>query len=336
MSRAGWAVAEAPLRICDVGGWTDTWFAGHGVVCTLAAGPGVHVRVERSAAAGRVELHVPGFGDRYTFAPSDPPGRHPLLEATLRCWAPPGVGLVVDVRSHAPLGLGAGGSAAVVVALVAALQSLAGDTAEPDDIARAAFEIETVELGWQSGVQDQLAAVYGGANVIVMDAYPQASVRPLDVDEATWQRLDDRLVTVYLGQAHRSSDVHDRVIARLESDATVRAALEPLRVAARDAAAALEAGDLDGYAVSLVANTEAQAALEPALVSGLAHAVIDRARWAGAIAWKVNGAGGDGGSVSLLAGDDPDGLRRALGELAGVSVLDLRPWREGLVVTSST
>jgi D-glycero-alpha-D-manno-heptose-7-phosphate kinase len=336
MSRAGWAVAEAPLRICDAGGWTDTWFAGHGVVCTLAAGPGVRVRVERSAAIGTVELVVPGFGDRYSFALGDRPGRHPLLEATLGRWARPGDGLVVDVRSHAPLGLGAGGSAAVVVALVAALQALTGDVVEPDEIALAAFEVETVELGWQSGVQDQLAAVHGGANVVVMDAYPRATVRRLDVDEATWERLDERLVTVYLGRPHRSSDVHDRVIARLESDASARAALEPLRVAAREAVEALEAGDLDGYACSLVANTAAQAALDPALVSDLAHGVIERARRTGAIGWKVNGAGGEGGSVSLLAGDDPGGLRRALGDLAGVTVLTLRPWKKGLVVTSST
>jgi len=24
--------SEAPVRICDIGGWTDTWFAQHGAV----------------------------------------------------------------------------------------------------------------------------------------------------------------------------------------------------------------------------------------------------------------------------------------------------------------
>jgi len=32
--------AEAPVRICDLGGWTDTWFAEHGAVCSIAVTPG--------------------------------------------------------------------------------------------------------------------------------------------------------------------------------------------------------------------------------------------------------------------------------------------------------
>ena len=36
--------AVAPIRIADIGGWTDTWFAGHGVVCNIAVSPCVDVR----------------------------------------------------------------------------------------------------------------------------------------------------------------------------------------------------------------------------------------------------------------------------------------------------
>ncbi len=35
------AVARTPVRAADAGGWTDTWFAGHGVVCSVALGPAV-------------------------------------------------------------------------------------------------------------------------------------------------------------------------------------------------------------------------------------------------------------------------------------------------------
>ena len=28
----------APIRICDNGGWSDTWFAGHGKVCPAVLG----------------------------------------------------------------------------------------------------------------------------------------------------------------------------------------------------------------------------------------------------------------------------------------------------------
>ena len=47
-------------------------------------------------------------------------------------------------------------------------------------------------------------------------------------------------------------------------------------------------------------NTEAQAALHPDLVHDDVRAVIDIARAHGASGWKVNGAGGDGGSLTVL------------------------------------
>src|SRR6476660_2833120 len=35
----------APIRICDNGGWTDTWFAVHGKVLNIAVQPSVYVQV---------------------------------------------------------------------------------------------------------------------------------------------------------------------------------------------------------------------------------------------------------------------------------------------------
>jgi D-glycero-alpha-D-manno-heptose-7-phosphate kinase len=49
-------------------------------------------------------------------------------------------------------------------------------------------------------------------------------------------------------------------------------------------------------------NTEAQASLHPALESADARTVIDLAKANGARGWKVNGAGGEGGSMTLLCG----------------------------------
>jgi len=53
------------------------------------------------------------------------------------------------------------------------------------------------------------------------------------------------------------------------------------------------------------ANTEAQLALHPAVVGSAARTVLDLARSHG-VAGKVNGAGGEGGSVTLLLPDDPE------------------------------
>jgi D-glycero-alpha-D-manno-heptose-7-phosphate kinase len=49
-------------------------------------------------------------------------------------------------------------------------------------------------------------------------------------------------------------------------------------------------------------NTAAQERLNAALVSADAKRVIEIAQEYGAIGWKMNGAGGEGGSVTLLCG----------------------------------
>jgi D-glycero-alpha-D-manno-heptose-7-phosphate kinase len=62
-------------------------------------------------------------------------------------------------------------------------------------------------------------------------------------------------------------------------------------------------------------NTDAQRRLHGELVSEQAQAVIDIAASHGASGWKVNGAGGEGGSLSLLCGPDPErrqSMERAL------------------------
>ncbi len=51
----------------------------------------------------------------------------------------------------------------------------------------------------------------------------------------------------------------------------------------------------------MIENTEAQARLHPALISPEAASVIEIAKAHGALGWKVNGAGGDGGSLTILS-----------------------------------
>ncbi len=360
---------RAPVRVLDAGGWTDTWFAGHGSVCHLAVGPGAEVlarrRPLRKDDVATVQLHLPAFDDHYQFPLDQAPGRHRMLEAALRRWAPTNSHIEVTVSSLVPPGSGLGTSASVVVALISALQDLGGSKPRPGHVAQCAHEVETVDLALQSGVQDQVAAAFGGANFVTIAPYPRFEVRPLEVKPGTWADLCRRVLTVYLGERHDSSAIHTSVIDRLSGagpgtgavagnghgtrggtpagngggagidDGTLATSdrlMAPLRAAADQAAAALVNGDLDAYGEAMIANTEAQSALHPALVSPMARQVIDLARQNGAAGWKVNGAGGDGGTVSLLGPEEPDELQRVLATVESLTVLDLQPSPEGVRV----
>jgi D-glycero-alpha-D-manno-heptose-7-phosphate kinase len=192
-----------------------------------------------------------------------------------------------------------------------------GRRRSPAEVAAAAHRVETERLGLQSGVQDQLCAATGGACFIEVPAYPSASVTPVAVPDGTWAALDRRLLLVFCGP-HRSSAVHERVIAELTERDDAGTPLPALRALAHRARDALAAGDLAGLAEAMRASTTLQAALAPGIVSDVAEDVIDAARAAGAVGWKVNGAGGEGGSVTVLCGEAPEDRERAAQAVDGL------------------
>ena len=292
--------ASTPVRICDIGGWTDTWFGGPGRVLNLAVRPGVEVTVNAMAGRGLVQLEVSAFGDRYQVVPGDArPPRHALLEAAIDALPPPGgVDFELAVRSSVPAGSGCGTSAAVAVATLGALSAAGGKEWDRFGVARAAHTLEVAALGGESGVQDQLASAFGGINYMEIDEYPEAAVTKLE----PWPELSNRLLLVFVGRAHESSAVHRQVIGGTGVGRT--GAFDALRAAAGVARDAVMARDLAAFGEAMILNTEAQEELHPDLIGPDARRVINAARRCGAAGWKVNGAGGDGGSLTLLSSTD--------------------------------
>jgi D-glycero-alpha-D-manno-heptose-7-phosphate kinase len=135
-----------------------------------------------------------------------------------------------------------------------------------------------------------------------MFQYPHASVSQLQLPNATWWELERRLALFFLGKSHHSSRVHEMVIRGLEDAGPDCAQLQDLRVTAERSRDALYAGDFNALGQAMTENTRAQHRLHPALISLLAEQVIEIAREHGALGWKVNGAGGEGGSLTILCG----------------------------------
>jgi D-glycero-alpha-D-manno-heptose-7-phosphate kinase len=300
--------ASAPVRTADVGGWTDTWFAGQGAVCNIAIPQRVTVEVHAGAGVSDPLL------DHLVHAVGDAAGVH------------------LRVSSTVPAGSGLGTSAALCVAAVAALCSLHGRRPERSELASAAHAAE-VGSGRQSGVQDHWAAAHGGVSLLTID-YPRCRREPLVVSDDTTAGLGARLHTVCFARAHSSTELHDGVIERVRAGHGLDE-LDRMRQAAVDAAVALETGDLDAYGRALTVNHECIRRLDPRLVSNEVDEVAEAARRLGGRGWKVNGAGGRGGSMVVLGPDDADAdgaLVAMLAALDGVVVYTGSVDRDGVVV----
>jgi D-glycero-alpha-D-manno-heptose-7-phosphate kinase len=356
--------SHAPVRTADLGGWTDTWFSRSGVVCNVAVEPGITVKfllakspisgVSGQASPVMIDARMNGTSAIFELdslsqidrlreganSNDDPVnavgGIDPLLAALL-LRVPPHRNLRIRVEAGVPVGSGLGTSAAFAVAMLAGLHALHQRTPTPAELASEAHTVET-SLGLQSGVQDQYAAAFGGVRLYEFD-YPVLLGEPKEASLEATRYLDARLLTLYLGHPHSSSMVHSEVIVSLEEKRhrSNEALLAPLRDAAAAGFKALGGPNFDEYGRAMRANSSAQRALHPSLVSEGANAVITVIRLLGARGWKVNGAGGEGGSMSVFGPDkaaEHAALIVAINKIPDVSVLNLRVARSGVSVVA--
>jgi D-glycero-alpha-D-manno-heptose-7-phosphate kinase len=309
--------AVAPIRIADNGGWTDTWFAGHGTIFNIGIYPYAEVQIAvypNDGSRDRVVIRAENYGDQYAVRETQGVWtKHPLLEAAIQYMkVPREIAVEVSIFSEAPAGASTGTSAAVSVALIGALDRLSPGRMTPHEVAYAAHHVEMNMLGLQCGIQDQICSAFGGINFIEMTSFPHATVSQIQVSNAIWWELERRLVLIFLGRSHSSSDLHKKVIRELENAGPETPKLAALRKTAPRSRDAVYAGDFAALGRAMVDNTEAQGELHPELVGADAQKIVAIARAHGALGWKVNGAGGDGGSITLLCGDASEEKRRMI------------------------
>jgi D-glycero-alpha-D-manno-heptose-7-phosphate kinase len=314
----------APIRICDNGGWTDTWFAERGKIFNIGVYPYAEVQISVYNAAetkDRIVINAENYGERYVLDPTQHSSqngwnRHPLLEAAIELMKIPNhLAFEVTIHSQAPAGASTGTSAAVTVALIGGLDLLIPGRMSPHEVALAAQKVETELLHQQCGIQDQICSAYGGINFIEMSHYPYASVSQIQIPNTIWWELERRLVLIFLGKSHHSSEIHEMVIREMEDAGPDNPHLEELRQTAPRSRDAIYAGDFEAFGDAMIDNLEAQRRLNPALISPDAERIIEIAQAHGAIGWKVNGAGGDGGSLTLLCGPRSEAKRTMIREI---------------------
>ncbi|MGD8537499.1 MAG: GHMP kinase [Candidatus Aminicenantes bacterium] len=336
--------ATAPLRINDIGGWTDTWFSGEGKVLNLAISPPVQIKIKvypnKKGKNKRVLVRALNYGDSFWMDPEKPDYTiHSYLQAAINSLQiPKRYELDICVSAQFPAASSVGTSASVCVALIGAIAALAPKTRSKDEIISLAHRVETEKLALQSGIQDQICAAYGGICFIHMKNYPEASVKHVVLPPQLRADLNRRLSLIFLGKAHRSSSVHEDVISTLERGGSQFKEIIKMRDLAEKARDCLERGDLTGYGRVMVQNNESQRALHSELIAEEADSVIAIAKKYCATGWKVNGAGGKGGSLTILGNGKPHLRESMLEEISalggGIRSMGFSLSSSGLTVTT--
>jgi len=328
--------SSAPARIDLAGGTLDLWplHVLHPGSCTVnvAIDRRAGCRVSRGSAGFLARSRDLGLEKRAAGAPDllgDPQTAllGSLLEA-LQIAQP----LEIEFWSEVPFGSGLGGSSALTVALLGALERWS--PRELGDVDRVDFvrDVETRVLGKPAGVQDYYPPLAGGAHTIAF-LPGQTVAHRIAVDAERW----DRHLTLFDSGVSHSSGMNNWEVLRrrLEGEAAVAQNLEGVRRAAELLSRALLSGDFAAMGGALAQEWEARRRLAPVVSTPVIDRAIEAALGAGAWGGKACGAGG-GGCVVILS---PEGrtaaVRRALGGLGVGSVTPVRVVDEGLQVRGS-
>lgn len=295
--------SRAPNRILDLGGWTDTHFAKKGCVLNFAVSLFARTAIQTRKEAG-VEINAVDYGELFKvddIIKAHYGTKYDLLLAAAK-QMPVKSGLSITISADVPPGCGTGSSAAISVSLLLGLARLNQLALSSTELARLAHQLETEELNLESGIQDQVAASFGGINFIEIEPYPRFLVSPLRLSQELIFELESSLLLVYEGKGHLSSEVHKSVIQRMQAgDKEMKEILSELAHCAIEGKNALLLGKLELLVESVNKNHLLQKQLHPEISTARFNEIEKISLELGALAVKINGAGG-GGSMTIIAG----------------------------------
>lgn len=324
--------ASAPNRILDIGSWSATAFAEHGAVLNCAVSLYARVTIRALRHGGTVV-----FGRQQAAAHDDVQcilsldlSLSEFIRAAKHYFEIDGLEILVS--SDLPSGYGTGTTAAVRVAMVAALAHVVGERLTPQRIALIAHRLQCEEVGLACGLQSYLAAATGGLTLDRITPYPRVFNTHSVLADPQLHALEQRCLIVQTGR-RASHNLYTLLEKRLQAgDRKVAEVIWRLRALPARAMEAITQTDWETLGATMAEQWMLQLRLFPALSTPEVRHISHLASRYGALATMVNGSGG---SVTILnARDDNSALRREL-LASGYHVLPVRIARQGVSVRST-
>ena len=328
--------ATAPTRVDLAGGTIDIWplYLFHPGATTINFGISLNARC-RIEPRDDEQIILESRDRKVTFetrlSDIEELAREERLEliSKLVHFFKPETGFHLVAESAAPAGAGLGGSSALAIACIGALNRLVGDRYPERKFIMIAANVETTVIRVPAGFQDYYGAFYGGANFIRFEA---DGIRrdPVEVDAG---ELERRLVICYTGEPRLSGTNNWEIFKNhIDGDPVLFDLFEGIRDSANAMRAALASNDWGRVASVMRDAYPNRKRLAPNVTTPHMERLVESALRSGALAAKVCGAGG-GGCIAFLCEDGAkDSVERALASEEGAEVLKWNFARDGLVV----
>jgi len=328
--------ATAPTRVDLAGGTIDIWplYLFHPGATTINFGISLNARC-RIEPRDDEQIILESRDRKVTFetrlSDIEELAREERLEliSKLVHFFKPETGFHLVAESAAPAGAGLGGSSALAIACIGALNRLVGDRYPERKFIMIAANVETTVIRVPAGFQDYYGAFYGGANFIRFEA---DGIRrdPVEVDAG---ELERRLVICYTGEPRLSGTNNWEIFKNhIDGDPVLFDLFEGIRDSANAMRAALASNDWGRVASVMRDAYPNRKRLAPNVTTPHMERLVESALRSGALAAKVCGAGGGGCIAFLCEEGAKESVERALTSEEGAEVLKWNFARDGLVV----
>ena len=304
-------ITQTPFRMSFFGGGTDFpgFYQEHGgAVISTTFDKYCYVNVR----------HLPRFFDYSTelsYAKTERVTKiedieHPAIREAMKLLDMHEVRLTYEADLPARSGLGT--SSSFAVGMLNAFYALKGKYADKRKLADEAIYLERVLCNESGGVQDQIAASFGGFNRINFDAEGY-TVNPVIIAPQRKEELNRKLMLFFTGFSRFSSDIQVEATRNLKSK---QAQLLEMLSLVDDAEKVLTSKcDLNEFGRLLDYTWKLKRGITSKASTDSIDAVYEKAIEAGAIGGKLLGAGGGGFLLFYVEMEKQDKVREALEKL---------------------
>ena len=232
--------------------------------------------------------------------------QHPAIREAMKFLDMRELTLTYDADLPARSGLGT--SSSFAVAMLMAFHAIKGKYVDKKRLAEEAIYLERVLCAESGGVQDQIAAAYGGLNVISFsrDGF---QVDPIIISNKRKEQLNNNLMLFFTGFSRFSFTIqqeHEKAIYSKEKQL-----LEMLSLADK-VEDILMNGDLDEFGLMLDHTWRLKRSVNSTVTTSRIDEVYEAAMRAGALGGKLLGAGGGGFILLYVQPDKQERVRKAL------------------------
>ena len=304
-------ITQTPFRMSFFGGGTDFpgFYREHGgAVLSTTFDKYCYVNVR----------HLPRFFDYTTELSYAKTERvtdvesieHPAIREAMKMLDMLEIRLTYEADLPARSGLGT--SSSFAVGMLNAFYALKGKYADKRKLADDAIYLERVLCKESGGIQDQIAASFGGFNKISFNA-DGYTVSPVIISPERKLRLNDNLMLFFTGFSRFSSDIQVEAEKSLKSKEAQL--LEMLQLVDEAEQVLTSKTDLTEFGKLLDYTWKLKRGITSKVSTDSIDAIYDKAIKAGATGGKLLGAGGGGFLLFYVEADKQKNVHEALEDL---------------------